>query len=300
MKIALTGGTGFIGGALAKELVKNGHEIFILTRDASIRNNTDKIKYISWLNDGDVPEEKLEGIDGLINLAGESINSGRWTETRKKRILDSRISATREVLRILVHLNKKPKILINASAIGYYGTSPTNTFSEDSSEKGADFLSITVQKWETEAFKAKELGIRTVCCRFGIILDKTDGALPRMALPYKLFAGGKVGSGEQWVSWIHLRDVVNGIIFCMENKNMEGPVNFTAPHPVRMKEFGQILGKTLQRPHWIPAPGFALKSLLGEMSVLVLEGQKVLPEKLASNGYPFLFKHLHKALADIY
>lgn len=300
MKIALTGGTGFVGGALAKELVKNGHEIFILTRDARNRNNTEKITYISWLNNGDAPEEELDGIDGFINLAGESINSGRWTETRKKRILDSRISATREVMRIIKQLNKKPQILINASAIGYYGTSLTNTFTEDSSEKGADFLSTTVQKWEMEALNAKELGIRTVCCRFGIILDRADGALPRIALPYKLFAGGTVGSGEQWVSWIHLKDVVKGIIFCMDNKKIEGPVNFTAPSPLRMKEFGQILGKSMQRPHWIPAPEFALKALLGEMSILVLEGQNVVPERLISNGYSFLFNHLHEALADIY
>ncbi|WNS76629.1 TIGR01777 family oxidoreductase [Bacillus sp. DTU_2020_1000418_1_SI_GHA_SEK_038] len=300
MKIALTGGTGFVGGALAKELVKNGHEVYILTRNVGQRYASENITYVSWLNEGDRPEEMLEGIDALINLAGESINSGRWTEARKKRILESRISATKEVLRILKQLMKKPALLINASAIGYYGTSLTNTFKEDSSEKGSDFLSATVQQWETEALKAQELGIRTVCCRFGIILDGTDGALPRMALPYKLFAGGTVGSGEQWVSWIHLNDVVNGIIFCINSTNIEGPVNFTAPNPLRMKEFGQLLGKAMQRPHWIPAPGFALKALLGEMSGLVLEGQNVLPAKLISNGYPFLFKHLHEALADIY
>ncbi|MBY0121857.1 TIGR01777 family oxidoreductase [Bacillus sp. S/N-304-OC-R1] len=300
MKIALTGGTGFVGRALTEELIKNGHEIFILTRNTSTRKNTDNITYISWLNEGDHPEETLEGIEVIINLAGESINSGRWTESRKKSILKSRISATKEVLRILEKLEQKPSVLINASAIGYYGTSQTKTFTEDSSDKGTDFLAQTVQRWEAEALKAKEMGIRTVCCRFGIILNGEDGALPRIALPYKLFAGGTVGSGEQWVSWIHLKDVVNGIIFAIQNEQMNGPINFTAPTPVKMKEFGQILGKVMHRPHWIPAPGFALKAVLGEMSVLVLEGQNVHPAKLTLNGYPFLFRHLQEALEDIY
>lgn len=300
MKIALTGGTGFVGRALTKELIKNGHDILILTRNASTRKNTENIAYISWLNESDQPENELEGIDAIINLAGESINSGRWTESRKKSILNSRISATKEVLRILDKLNKKPSVLINASAIGYYGTSRTKTFTEESAEKGGDFLAQTVQQWEAQALKAKDMGIRTVCCRFGIILDGTDGALPRIALPYKLFAGGTVGSGEQWVSWIHLKDVVNGIIFAIQNEQIKGAVNFTAPAPTKMKEFGQILGKVLHRPHWIPAPGFALRAVLGEMSVLVLEGQKVLPSKLTSNGFHFLFEHLHNALEDIY
>lgn len=300
MRVALTGGTGFVGRALTKELVQNGHQIFILTRHASQTINRENITYVSWLNKEDSPEEMLEGIDAIINLAGESINSGRWTEARKKRILDSRVSATREVLRIADQLKRKPTVLINASAIGYYGTSLSTSFSEDSSIKGEDFLARTVQQWEAEALKANELDIRTVCCRFGIILDQADGALPRIALPYKLFAGGTVGSGEQWVSWIHLKDVVNGILFSIENENVVGPVNFTAPNPVKMKEFGQTLGKALHRPHWIPAPGFALKAALGEMSMLILEGQKVLPAKLTASGYPFQFKNLHEALEDIY
>lgn len=300
MRVALTGGTGFVGRALTKELVQNGHQIFILTRHASQTINRENITYVSWLNKEDSPEEMLEGIDAIINLAGESINSGRWTEARKKRILDSRVSATREVLRIADQLKRKPTVLINASAIGYYGTSLSTSFSEDSSIKGEDFLARTVQQWEAEALKANELDIRTVCCRFGIILDQADGALPRIALPYKLFAGGTVGSGEQWVSWIHLKDVVNGILFSIENENVVGPVNFTAPNPVKMKEFGQTLGKALHRPHWIPAPGFALKAALGEMSMLILEGQKVLPAKLTASGYPFQFQNLHEALEDIY
>ncbi|USK50986.1 TIGR01777 family oxidoreductase [Bacillus sp. CMF12] len=300
MRIAIAGGTGFVGNALVKKLLEIKHEIFILTRNISDKQHYKNLNYVQWLNDDDSPEDVLEGIDVFINLAGESINSGRWTEERKKRILNSRITATKEVLRIIGRLEEKPYTLINASAVGYYGTSQIETFTEASRKSGTDFLAETVRRWEEEAAKAEEFEVRTVFCRFGIILEKNDGALPRMAFPYKLFAGGTVGTGSQWVSWIHLDDAVNGILFCIDQEQLQGPVNFTSPHPVTMKEFGQILGEVLNRPHWMPAPGFALKIALGEMSTLVLEGQKVLPEKLQSFGFDFLYPDLKAALGDIY
>ncbi|RBP93249.1 hypothetical protein DFO70_106384 [Cytobacillus firmus] len=300
MRIAIAGGTGFVGNALVKKLLEKKHEIFILTRDISNKQHSKNLYYVQWLNDDDSPEDNLESIDVFINLAGESINSGRWTEERKKRILNSRITATKEVIRIISRLEEKPYTLINASAVGYYGTSKVETFTEASRKSGTDFLAETVRRWEEEASKAEEFEVRTVFCRFGIILEKNDGALPRIALPYKLFAGGTVGTGSQLVSWIHLGDAVNGILFCIEQEQLQGPVNFTSPYPVTMKEFGQILGEVLNRPHWIPAPGFALKIALGEMSTLVLEGQKVLPEKLQSFGYEFLYPDLKAALSDIY
>lgn len=300
MRIAIAGGTGFVGNALVKKLLEKKHEIFILTRNISHKQHSKNLNYVQWLNDDDSPEDVLESIDVFINLAGESINSGRWTEDRKKRILNSRITATKEVRRIISRLEEKPYTLINASAVGYYGTSQVETFTESSRKSGTDFLAETVRRWEEEAAKAEEFEVRTVFCRFGIILEKNDGALPRMALPYKLFAGGTVGSGSQWVSWIHLDDAVSGILYCIEHEQLQGPVNFTSPYPVTMKEFGQILGEVLNRPHWMPAPGFALKIALGEMSTLVLEGQKVLPEKLQSFGYEFLYPELKAALSDIY
>ncbi len=300
MRIAIAGGTGFVGNALVKKLLEKKHEIFILTRNISHKQHSKNLNYVQWLNDDDSPEDVLESIDVFINLAGESINSGRWTEDRKKRILNSRITATKEVRRIISRLEEKPYTLINASAVGYYGTSQVETFTESSRKSGTDFLAETVRRWEEEAAKAEEFEVRTVFCRFGIILEKNDGALPRMALPYKLFAGGTVGTGSQWVSWIHLDDAVSGILFCIEHEQLQGPVNFTSPYPVTMKEFGQILGEVLNRPHWMPAPGFALKIALGEMSTLVLEGQKVLPEKLQSFGYEFLYPELKAALSDIY
>lgn len=300
MRIAIAGGTGFVGSALVKRLLDKKNELFILTRNTANKNSSKNLNYVQWLNDDDLPEDALESIDVFINLAGESINSGRWTDERKKRILNSRITATREVLRIISRLEEKPYTLINASAVGYYGTSLNETFTESSRKSGTDFLAETVRRWEEEASQAEEFEVRTVFCRFGIILEKNDGALPRMALPYKLFAGGPVGTGDQWVSWIHLDDAVNGILHCIEHEQLEGPVNFTSPNPLTMKEFGKTLGDVLNRPHWLPAPGFALKIALGEMSTLVLEGQKVLPEKLQASGYDFLYPDLRSALRNIY
>jgi uncharacterized protein len=300
MKIAIAGGTGFVGKKLTADLLRHGHEVFILTRKSSDKLDDSQTHIVQWLTSDSSPEEALQGVEVIINLAGESINSGRWSEARKKSILQSRLTATEEIIRIMNSLPQKPKVLINASAVGIYGTSLTKTFVESEISLGTDFLARTVIEWESKASEALMLRIRTVFCRFGIILDKDDGALPRIAMPYKLFAGGTVGNGEQWVSWIHLDDVINGIQFAMTNENISGPVNFTAPQPVTMKEFGKAVGTVLHRPHWIPAPSFALKTLLGEMSILVLEGQRVQPEKLLENGFVFTYPSLAAALKNIF
>lgn len=296
MKIAISGGTGLVGQALSTELIRNGHEVFILTRSKT--NISANPQFVQWLNDGDQPENALEGVDAIVNLAGATINN-RWTDEYKHKILESRLRATSEINRIIEELNQKPTVLINASAVGYYGTSMTAEFSEQSAQ-GNDFLAETVARWETAASAANNLGVRVVLCRFGVILDKKGGALPRMALPYKLFGGGTIGSGQQWLSWIHIKDVVGGIMFAIENKQLSGPVNFSASEPVRMDQFGKTLAKVIHRPHWMPVPSVMLKLLLGEMSILVLEGQRVLPEKLLSAGYVFLFPHLQDALNDIF
>lgn len=298
MRVAITGGTGFVGKALTKRLLKLGHEIFILTRHPSKKG--EKVTYVQWLVDNSDPSSQLKDIDIMVNLAGESINSGRWTEKRKKRILDSRLEATEEVLSIIKNLETKPKALINASAIGFYGTSLTTTYTETDANPGRDFLATTCKLWEEKALQAENMGVRTVLCRFGIILDKKEGALAKMAIPYHLYVGGPLGKGEQWMSWIHLDDVVEAILFIIGNAEIKGPVNFTAPNPLEMKDFGKVLGSVLHRPHWLPAPAFALQLALGEMSSLVLEGQRVLPEKLLSAGYPFLYNNLEPALRNIY
>ena len=225
------------------------------------------------------------------------MNSGRWTDNRKKQITESRITATKEVLRIISSLSEKPDVLLNASAIGIYGTSETDTFTDDSTQYGNDFLAKTVVAWENEAKKATDLGVRTCFLRLGVVLGKDGGALTRMVLPYHFFIGGTIGSGKQWLSWIHIDDVVRGVNFLLHNKSVSGPINFTAPNPIQMKHFGQTIGTVMHRPHWLPVPGFALQFLLGEMSILVLEGQKVLPKKLKENGFSFTYETLELALS---
>jgi uncharacterized protein len=298
MQIAIAGGTGFVGSALTAYLIEKGHYIYILTRNPNKVTNNNKVTYVKWLSPESKPEIELENIDAFINLAGESINSGRWTKERKHRIKSSRIQASKEVNRIISKLTHKPSVLIQASAIGIYGTSLDKPFTERTEYIGADFLADTVHAWENEGNKASELGIRVALMRFGIILGKTEGALPKMILPYQLFIGGTVGSGNQWLSWVHIHDLVRSIEFTLSS-SISGPINVTAPNPMKMKEFGQTIGKVINRPHWLPVPDYALKILLGEMSMLIVEGQKVIPEKLKNNGFNFIYKNLVDAIENI-
>ncbi len=295
LKIAIAGGTGFIGKQLTQYLLDKGHDIYILTR--SKKTSAEKnLHFVQWMTETTNPAQSLEGVDVIINLAGKSIND-RWTEEAKKQINDSRVQSTRAIYSIISSLSEKPKVFINASAIGLYGTSLTKTFTEQSNETGSDFLAKTVETWEKEASRIQELNVRTVFTRFGIVLGD-EGALSKMVLPYKLFAGGNLGSGQQWVSWIHVMDLVRlieHIIF----STVSGPVNAVSPNPVTMNEFGKTIGNVLNRPHWLPAPAFALKMVLGEMSLLILEGQKVLPEKALEDGFTFTYPHVDKALQDI-
>lgn len=296
MKIAITGGTGLIGTAVTDLLLKNGHEVFILTRSKKESDNS-SLHFVEWLKDSSSPENELVGIEAFINLAGETIN-GRWTDEKKKKIMDSRMQATDEVLRILHALPVKPSVLVNASAVGYYGSAEQERFTERSNPKNQNFLSEVAKKWEMEAGKARELGIRTVFTRFGVILSKENGALSQMLLPYKMFVGGKIGSGRQWISWVHLDDAARLVQFAIES-DIDGPLNVTAPFPEQMNEFGKELGETLKRPHWLPVPSFAMKAILGEMSVLILEGQHAYPEKALQNGFEYRFPRLEAALKNL-
>jgi uncharacterized protein len=299
MKIAIAGGSGFVGTALTNELLRENHDIYILTRNPEKYKSDGSVQYVRWLSDGASPEKDLEGIDIFINLAGESLNSGRWTDGRKRRIVESRMQSSKEMVRILSLLQQKPDTVINASAIGYYGTSEATIYTEDTHSEADDFLSRTVKLWEDEAMKASPFTNRMVVTRFGVILGEKEGALPSITLPYKLFAGGKIGNGRQWMSWIHIQDVARAIIFCMNHKELEGPVNFTAPQPAQMDEFGRIVATVLHRPHWFPVPAFMLKTILGEMSILVLEGQKVIPAKLLDHQFEFSYPRLKAALQDL-
>lgn len=297
MKIAITGGTGFVGRELTKLLAQKGHEVFILSRSSN--KKASEVTYVNWLTNNANPEKVLEGVDAIINLAGESINNGRWTEEQKKKIYDSRMQATNEVLRIINALNHKPEVLINASAIGIYPTSNKKLYTEKSFEIGKDFLAKTVHDWEQQAKTAEQLGIRVAYGRFGIILGKSEGALPLMALPYKMFVGGPIGSGLNWMSWVHIKDVANALLFVMEH-TIHGAFNVVAPNAKRMNEFGKTLATVLKRPHYFPVPSLALKLALGEKSQLVIEGQHVKPEVLIENDFLFEFPDLIAALTDIY
>lgn len=297
MHVVIAGGSGFVGEALQERLLAAGYRVTILTRSPEKVRQSDQLKVVQWLTNECKPEAQLGQVDAIVNLAGESINGLRWTATKKKKILHSRMAATQEIIRIINALEQKPEVLVNASAVGFYGMSETETFTEENHPHADDFLASVVRRWEGEASKVEEYGVRTVYARLGIVLGK-GGALPLMALPYKFRIGGTIGSGRQWLSWVHVADVAGMIQFAIENRNVFGPFNVTAPHPVRMKEFGQTVGSVLHRPHWFPVPGFLLKVMLGEMSEMLVCGQRAIPEKAKQHEYMFDYPNLKKALED--
>jgi hypothetical protein len=232
----------------------------------------------------------------VVNLAGEPI-AERWTPEHKKAILDSRQLGTRKIVEAISQANPKPSVLINASAIGYYGTSETATFDETSAS-GNDFLAEVCQVWEAEAKKVKEAGVRLVILRLGIVLGN-GGALAKMIPPFQMFAGGPIGSGRQWFSWIHRDDLVDLILEALKRPEIEGTFNATAPNPVRMNQLCQTLGEVIHRPSWLPVPNFALELLLGESAKVVLEGQQVLPKATQAIGFQYQYPTLKPALTEI-
>jgi uncharacterized protein (TIGR01777 family) len=234
-----------------------------------------------------------------VNLAGASIADGRWTAERKALLRASRIDTTRALVGALAKMNARPSVLVSASAIGYYGDRGGETLTEES-KPGADFLPGLAQEWEAEALKAEALGIRVVLARFGIILARDDGALPKMMLPFKFCAGGKLGSGQQWMSWVTLEDVVGILRLAIENASVRGAINIVSPQPLQNAEFTKLLAKVMHRPALFPAPEFALRLALGEMAdALLLSSQRVLPQGIEKLGYRFLQPDLKSALAAI-
>ena len=297
MKIVIAGGSGFIGQKLTAFLVDEGHDVIILSRQE--KKGTGTIRYVQWLQEGATPEIAIGSVDAVVNLAGVSINAGRWNAEHQRQIYNSRMTATDELLRIISALPIKPSVLVNASAIGIYPASEDIIYTEADTSIANDFLAQTVANWERKATLVESDGVRAVYMRFGVVLGKGDGALPPMVMPYKLFTGGKVGSGRQWLSWVHIDDVVRAIAFAIVNDKLQGPVNTTSPFPQRMNNFGKTIGSVLHRPHWFPVPGFVMKLVLGKKSALVLEGQHVLPKKLLDNGFDFKFPILKDALQNI-
>ncbi|GGK03588.1 epimerase [Lentibacillus kapialis] len=290
MNILITGGTGFVGSNLSQVLTDKGHYVYILTRSPDEQTNTDYTAFISYEH----PVGNLPVIHAVINLAGDSLY-GYWTKQKKKAIRTSRIETTQKVIRMMEQMERKPDVFISGSAVGFYGTSEDHIFTEQTVKPGKDFLADVVTEWEQTAKQAEQLGIRTVYTRFGVILGQ-KGALPLMKLPVKMGAGGRIANGEQWVSWIHIDDVVGLIQFCMFNEHISGPVNVTAPYPRRNKDFTRVLADVLNRPFWLPVPAMLVRMAIGEMSVLITKGQFVLPQKAQTYHYSFSFPYLKEAL----
>lgn len=294
MNVLITGGTGFVGYHVTQTLVKKGYNLFILTRSPHANDDTEKITHLSY----DIDINELPTINAIINLAGDSL-FGYWTKQKKQRILSSRIETTNKLISLMKQMDRKPDVFLSASAIGFYGTSDDMIFTEKSIEPGQDFLADVVNKWEQTAKQAECLGIRTVYARFGVILGD-DGALPLMSLPIKLFAGGKIGTGDQYISWVHIDDVVHLLMFCLHHHQVNGPINVTAPEPEQNKVFTKTLATVLKRPYWFATPTFLIRTVIGEMSTLITDGQYVLPAKAEELGYEFKYRTLESALRDIF
>jgi len=296
MRLVITGASGFIGTALCAALLQQGHALTLLTRGAPRDANTGTKRWLQWtpgtLREWDVA---LDGADGVINLAGEPIAKKRWTRAQRRLIERSRIDATRALVQACAKAKQPPKFLINASAVGYYGPRGDEIVTEET-PPGDDFLGVVCRRWEEEAKKAEELGVRVVLPRIGVVLGPGGGALGKMAVPFRFFAGGPLGSGQQWISWIQLEDLVRLILELIHNPRAQGAINATAPNPARNKEFSRTLGKAMQRPSWAPVPGFALRLAVGEMAEMLLTGQRVVPAAAEKLGFQFRYPKLQQAL----
>ena len=295
MRILISGSHGLVGKALISELNKDKHEIVSLVRHASAGASE-----IEWHpNQGSIDSERVSSFDVVVHLAGESIASGRWTDEKKRKIRESRVMGTTLLSQSLARSAKPPAVFISASAIGYYGNRGDELLDEKSAP-GNDFLAEVCVAWERATGEAEARGVRTVHARFGIILDQEGGALAKMLTPFRMGVGGRIGDGKQWMSWIALADVIEGLKFVIEHNSVTGPVNFVAPNPVTNSEFTKSLGDALSRPTLFPMPSFAARLAFGEMAdALLLSSAKVGPKRLQESGYSFEFENLQPTLESI-
>jgi uncharacterized protein (TIGR01777 family) len=300
MKILVTGSSGLVGTALVSALARGGHTMCRLVRPQSAGGEGAREGFaVAWNPATGELGGAGVGADAVVNLAGASIADGRWTNERKALLRASRIDTTRALVGALAKMNARPSVLVSASAIGYYGDRGSETLTEES-KPGSEFLAGLAQEWEAEALKAEALGIRVVLARFGIILAREGGALPKIMLPFKFGAGGKLGSGQQCMSWVTLEDVVGTLRFAIENASVRGAINVVSPQPLQNAEFTKVLARAMHRPALFPAPAFALRLALGEMAdALLLSSQRVLPQVLEKLGYRFLQSDLSAALKNL-
>lgn len=300
MRIVITGGTGLIGSALARDMAGAGHEVVILTRDVARTGPLPSgARAVQW--DAKTAAgwaALLDGDTAIVNLAGESIGTGRWTAAKKRRIRESRVESGRAVLAAIRQAVQKPRVLLQGSAVGYYGRSGDELVTE-SHPPGSDFLAEVCVDWEASTAEVEALGVRRAVLRTGVVLSDAGGALPRMALPFRLLAGGPLGNGRQWFPWIHIADEVGAIRFLLEREDARGPFNLTAPRPLTNRDFSRAVGKALHRPSLMPAPGLALRLVLGEMADMLLYGQRAVPHRLLEHGYAFRYPEALGALRDL-
>ena len=311
-RVFVTGGTGFIGSALVDALRGRGDEVVVLSRDAARARR--KLGHGVEVVEGDAAlggawQERLRGADAVVNLAGAPVAGQRWDARYKQRIRDSRVEGTRYVAEGMaaIEAEARPGVLVSASGADYYpfdvDLEAADIMDEDdavteSAPPGDSFLARVCRSWEAEAMAAEEHGARVVCMRTGLVLGR-DGAFSRMALPFRLFAGGPIGSGRQWMAWVHLEDAVRAYLFALDQEGLRGPVNLVAPGPVRARDFARALGKALHRPSWLPVPGLAVKVAAGELSEYLLHGRRVVPTALEAHGFTFHFPAVEPALADV-
>ena len=300
MHIVIAGGSGFLGGALARSLALEGHDVAILTRQASNRSDAPRLSFVPWTPDGSAGAwaRVVNGASAVVNLAGESIAAKRWSSAQKKKLRDSRLLATQSLNTAIRQAANPPGAFISGSAVGYYGDRGEETITE-SSAPGTDFLANLAKDWEAAADDVSHL-TRVALVRTGIVLDRQGGALPRMLPPFKMFAGGPLGAGTQYMPWIHKDDWVRLVSWTITTEGARGPLNATSPSPVTNAEFSKALGHALKRPSLLPAPAFALRIALGEMAdALLLSGQRALPMRATDLGFSFRYSNIDDALASV-
>jgi len=296
MKILITGSTGLVGSRLARSLKSKGHEIVRLVRSTPKDSGTE----VYWNPEqGTLNATELEGLSGVVHLAGESIAEGRWTDEKKTRIRESRVKGTTLLSETLAKLKQKPEVLVAASAVGFYGSRGDETLDEQSAS-GSDFLAEVCREWELATQPAAQAGVRVVNLRFGVILSEDGGALPKMLFPFRMGVGGKLGSGQQYMSWIAIDDAVGAIEHALTNNTLRGPVNVVAPNSVTNHDFTKTLGHVLSRPTIFPVPAFAARLVFGEMAdATLLSSQRVEPARLKESGYTFKYPELEAALKHV-
>lgn len=300
MRVIITGGSGLIGRALAAEFAHNKHDVIILSRQPErIIGLPAGVHAERW--DGRTAEgwySLADSAGAIVNLAGENISSRRWTDERKHTILQSRLNAGQAVVEAVRMVTRKPRVVIQASGIGYYGPCGNEEVTEET-PSGHDFLATLAVEWESSTTSVEALGVRRAVIRTGVVLSTEAGALPRMLLPFRFFVGGRLGSGQQWLPWIHIADEVSAIRFLIENEAASGPFNLTTPSPLTNAEFSRLLGQRLKRPALIPTPEFALRLLFGEMATAVLDGQRAIPRRLLQLGFAFRFPDAASVLKNL-